>query len=326
MDVRRCVLLATKGGDELTWRELMKHDIPPRYPDGKPIVLQIEVPKSWCLFDHDLGQMKSRIAQANAEGKEWAQGDLGEVYDGVFEDREVRVTRPVPLSMILSITEIDEETIAEAVVIDEVEPVDLILSRADAALRATGEEVMEYEGRKLLKGRNGYADVLGVYESGTIISTMMVLDSETHPGYKQVGYTATLPRCQKQGWFRMQLTWWAKNIGPILSDVSQTENAVEAWRTLVRSPGNHPAFGKLKISLFDGNTKKPIEHSMLYDTSDPDYIWNDDYSRVFFVENQVFTPRETRAYYGHELQMKLLERKAVWRPYGKGTSGHGYNP
>jgi hypothetical protein len=35
------------------------------------------------------------------------------------------------------------------------EPVDLILSRADAALRATGEEVMEYEGRKLLKGKGG---------------------------------------------------------------------------------------------------------------------------------------------------------------------------
>lgn len=86
-----------------------------RFPGGKPIIVMVEVPKAWCIIDNDLDRVKANIAKAREEGEDWALGDLAEVYDEVFEDREIRIARTIPPEMIVSIEPVEEfRRIAEA--------------------------------------------------------------------------------------------------------------------------------------------------------------------------------------------------------------------
>lgn len=92
--------------DELSVRDYreMPRPLPVPYPEGYGVVVEILVPKAWCIFPNNLEQMKLNIQQARAEGRKWAtEGTLEDAYDEIFERREVRIPKTVPPSMILDI-------------------------------------------------------------------------------------------------------------------------------------------------------------------------------------------------------------------------------
>jgi hypothetical protein len=107
-----------RSPEDISWRELKENPpFPPRYHDAKPVVVGIEVPKSWCHFSIDPEHMKTRLQQAWDEGKKWAreEGSIEALYDSVYDEREVRVGQSVPVSMVRSITEISAEELHEKV-------------------------------------------------------------------------------------------------------------------------------------------------------------------------------------------------------------------
>lgn len=94
--------------EELSLRDYS--DLPqpfaPRYAGGRPIVLELLVPKKWCLFNNDLDRMKANIATARAEERKWAMGNIEDVYDDIFDNREVRINQVVPPSMIVKVHQV----------------------------------------------------------------------------------------------------------------------------------------------------------------------------------------------------------------------------
>lgn len=80
--------------------------ITPRFEDGEPIVVEIEVPREWCLFDVDPEAVLKGATTAWNKGIDWATDDcdsLEDLLDEVFDRREVRVDRTVRPEMIKSI-------------------------------------------------------------------------------------------------------------------------------------------------------------------------------------------------------------------------------
>ncbi len=97
--------------DEVTYLEYKKlldqhSPIKPRYVDAHPAVIEMLVPKEWCAFYNDLERMKAGVQKARDEGRPWAIDDpIEQVYDEVFENREVRITQTVPPEMIVNVRE-----------------------------------------------------------------------------------------------------------------------------------------------------------------------------------------------------------------------------
>lgn len=103
----------THNLDLVPHREYLQIEKPfqPRFADAEPVVIEILVPKDWCLFYNNLDRMKSGIASAREEKRKWAMGPIEAVYDDIFDNREVRVTRTVPPEMIVEIHEVSEPTV-----------------------------------------------------------------------------------------------------------------------------------------------------------------------------------------------------------------------
>lgn len=105
-DVHRiaALFLAPKN---LSWLEFRADEfITPRFADAKPMVVEIEVPKSWCVTAFDLARYRQDMIDKWNSGAEWTRREastLEEFLNRVFDRREVRVTRPVPPEMIVSI-------------------------------------------------------------------------------------------------------------------------------------------------------------------------------------------------------------------------------
>lgn len=103
-DVRTCVGIASHG--HLTMKDFdLDQIVPPRFKGGEAAVVQVEVPKSWCLFDLDLKRLKTNYQAAWEEGRNWTRefASLEDLYRGVFKRREVRVPRTIPPSMIKAV-------------------------------------------------------------------------------------------------------------------------------------------------------------------------------------------------------------------------------
>lgn len=83
--------------------------IAPRFAKAKPIIVKAEVPKSWIITSHDIGKMKANCQELWSDGVEWAReaGSLTALYNDVFDDREVRVTRTIPPEMITAIYSVE---------------------------------------------------------------------------------------------------------------------------------------------------------------------------------------------------------------------------
>jgi hypothetical protein len=100
-DIRTCVAIEKKGDNF----ERGSNDITPRFPEGLPIVVEIEIPKSWCNWYIEPSVMVSKVKLAWEEKASWTRGarDLDELLDDVYQKREVLVNRVVPPSAIRSI-------------------------------------------------------------------------------------------------------------------------------------------------------------------------------------------------------------------------------
>lgn len=102
--------------DDIPYREFRKIPPPiaPRYANARPVVLELLVPKDWCLFYVDLEHMKQGVLKARAEGRRWAiENSLEDTLDEIFESREVRIARTVPRSMIVAVHEVTKDELVE---------------------------------------------------------------------------------------------------------------------------------------------------------------------------------------------------------------------
>lgn len=82
---------------------------PKRWPEGRPVVLTVEVPKAWCLWDAD-AEMRDRLEHFWRTRHPHFTDDYGKPYDRLedllvdaVEDREVRVNRTIPPEMITAV-------------------------------------------------------------------------------------------------------------------------------------------------------------------------------------------------------------------------------
>jgi hypothetical protein len=79
--------------------------IKPRFLDAKPIVIEVEVPKSWCLMDVNIEELKNRAKIAWDNDERWTKKykSLEDLFKGMFDRREIRVARTIPPEMITKI-------------------------------------------------------------------------------------------------------------------------------------------------------------------------------------------------------------------------------
>lgn len=90
---------------ELSLRDMKTNPpLPPRWKGAKPIIVQIEVPKEWCIFNQDADALRDRLTQIYHDKtyKYASQYDsLAAFLDDALDDTEVRVKQAVPPSMII---------------------------------------------------------------------------------------------------------------------------------------------------------------------------------------------------------------------------------
>jgi hypothetical protein len=84
---------------ETTVREMKTNPpILPRFANGKPIIVKIEVPREWCSFDLDTTRMVAHVQEKNEDPEKVQQ-----ILKKITANTEVRVTKPIPTSMIISL-------------------------------------------------------------------------------------------------------------------------------------------------------------------------------------------------------------------------------
>lgn len=107
--------------DDMPYQEYkqMKPPLAPRFANAHGVVLDLLVPKDWCLFYINPKQMKANIDKAHEEGKSFATPEEGQtmadVYDEIFDNREIRITRTVPPEMIVGVHAAVKESLHENV-------------------------------------------------------------------------------------------------------------------------------------------------------------------------------------------------------------------
>ncbi len=79
----------------------------PRFHDAQPVVIEMVIPKAWCQFSLDLDRLKATIIRQREEGNPNWQGPLAELLDDVFDNKEVRVSRTVPVDLIKNLHKIN---------------------------------------------------------------------------------------------------------------------------------------------------------------------------------------------------------------------------
>jgi hypothetical protein len=103
---------------DISWKEFKANPpIKPRFHDGSPVVVEVEVPKSWCLTDYAFDEFRSRMTAAWNEGKAFARKfpTLEDFLDDVLDNREIRIGKTIPPHMIVSIREVTDDAITEKV-------------------------------------------------------------------------------------------------------------------------------------------------------------------------------------------------------------------
>lgn len=89
--------------------------LPPRWPHGKPVIVTVEVPKEWTLWQRDPDRVMATVKRLWAdENMRFTHDDEGEPYERIEDairdtlaDTEVRVPRIIPPSGIRNIEYLD---------------------------------------------------------------------------------------------------------------------------------------------------------------------------------------------------------------------------
>jgi hypothetical protein len=86
--------------------------LPPRFPDGKPVIIEVEIPKDWCLWSIDPTTQRTKVIRAWETNADWAKRfpSLEDALKRAMRRVEVRVPRPIPPEMIASIRPVPTET------------------------------------------------------------------------------------------------------------------------------------------------------------------------------------------------------------------------
>lgn len=85
--------------------EHLPKPIKPRFYGAKPIVLELLVPKDWCIFYQDLGATKERVLRARENPKTSAHydGTLDDVLDEIFDGIEIKIDRTIPFKNVVNV-------------------------------------------------------------------------------------------------------------------------------------------------------------------------------------------------------------------------------
>lgn len=108
-----CLFRSEQSGDDTWFRKGLNPPLQPRFPDAHGVIVEVEVPKDWCIFNQPLEGLKSRLTKAWNDGAEWTRQDansLEELFDETFDGAEVRIGRTIPPEIIRSIKSVDEYT------------------------------------------------------------------------------------------------------------------------------------------------------------------------------------------------------------------------
>jgi hypothetical protein len=91
--------------DEAVMIKDVKMKIQPRFFDARPVVVEVEVPKSWVVSDGNWRERKENYKRAWEAKSGWATkfDSLAALCDDAFNSVEVHVGRAIPPSMIKSV-------------------------------------------------------------------------------------------------------------------------------------------------------------------------------------------------------------------------------
>jgi hypothetical protein len=94
-----------RSDPDISWREFKANPpFPPRFADAKPIVVEVEVPKSWCIFNRDPEEIKRNVESRWHLIQQRDPGvSMADFLDDIYKNTEVRISRVVPPEMIRSI-------------------------------------------------------------------------------------------------------------------------------------------------------------------------------------------------------------------------------
>lgn len=99
-----CMFAAPPG---ISYRELKANPpLPPRWKGAKPMVVEMRVPKEWCLYHQDMEALRDRLTKLWAEKSPLVRrfSSLDDLLtDAMADGEEVRVKHPVPPGMITRI-------------------------------------------------------------------------------------------------------------------------------------------------------------------------------------------------------------------------------
>ena len=123
---------------------------------------------------------------------------------------------------------------------------------------------------------NHGTEIYGLFNEDTELVSVIELDERDTP-YWQISYTETLPNYRRQGCFRYLLLKAVENHTTILSDEHQTNEAENAWKSLIQYPSE-----RLRFKMYHTKTGdiEDIDQSM---------VWNDSSIYVMMVTNSHFT-------------------------------------
>jgi len=80
----------------------------PRYAGAMPVIIEVEIPKDWCIWRQPIDRLRDRMFivwdEQTADAREFDNRDA--FLADVMWREEARVARPVPPEMITAICEV----------------------------------------------------------------------------------------------------------------------------------------------------------------------------------------------------------------------------
>jgi ribosomal protein S18 acetylase RimI-like enzyme len=140
-----------------------------------------------------------------------------------------------------------------------------------------------FNGLRFVENKTDQSHDLGLFDKDTLVAYLR-LDIRDH-GLWQITLAQTDPKFQGQGCFRYLLLKAVEDHNNILSDDHQTQQAADAWKSLIRYPSN-----RIKILLYDFESKKTIPISDVLDSE----IWNQKENLVLMITKQKYIKESIR--------------------------------
>lgn len=183
---------------------------------------------------------------------------------------------------------------------------------------ADQSKVKAFNGLTFAENQTNQSHELGLFDDENLVAYLR-LDTRDQ-GKWQITYSQTESRFRGQGCFRYLLTKGVLEHGAVLSDSHQTQEAIDAWKSLIRFPG-----GQIQILLYDVDTGKTSKTHGVPEEE----IWNQRTNTVLMASKQKYTSeglhRMQKRDQWHQMHGTNRDCNSIW--YGPDSSTDSYfNP